>query len=163
MSTNPSFAPLAARLTAQAAELRPVDGSRDTLAKLAALVMCALLDMLICVCALLDARAAAGLRPMEARASRDDKAACVPFSGARCQAPVERRTLPRSLVPGVRVVVPRQAAASERAEATPAGPWLAWSSDPAFVRVGPAPSVAAPPRKTTFPSAPTHGYFVTLS
>ncbi len=60
MSKTTSFAPLAARLAAQAAELRPVDGARDDLAKFAALVMCALLDMLILVCEMLDTRALAG-------------------------------------------------------------------------------------------------------
>lgn len=58
MSTTLSFAPLAARLSAQAVELRLVDGSRDNLAKFMAQVVCALLDILIYVCEMLDARAA---------------------------------------------------------------------------------------------------------
>ena len=63
METPMSFTPLAGRLAAHAAELRPVEGSRDNLAKFAALVLCALLDMLILVCELLDARTSAEARP----------------------------------------------------------------------------------------------------
>ena len=43
------FAPLAARLAAQAAKIRPADGARVDVAMIMALFVCALLEMLICV------------------------------------------------------------------------------------------------------------------
>ncbi len=56
METPVSFAPfapfappLAARLAAQAAKIRPADGARVDVAMIMALFVCALLEMLICV------------------------------------------------------------------------------------------------------------------
>ncbi len=123
METIPSFAPLAARLAAQAAALRPADEARDDLAKLAALVMCALLEMLICVCVALDARAATSVRPVAAPVSAP-RADCHAASG-------KTRGFRPSLVRAVRAVAPNQAACqSGVAEATPTGPRLVWSHDP---------------------------------
>ena len=142
METIPSFAPLAARLAAHAAAVRPVDGARDDWAKVAALVMCALLDMLICVCAALDARAAAGFRPVASvLAPRDNQAAAVPALRAGRQAPSgERPAHPPGLAPEARVVTPTRASnRSEAAETTPAGRLLTRSRDPGPIRVVPAP------------------------
>ncbi len=138
METIPSFAPLASRLAAHAAAIRPVDGARDDWAKVAALVMCALLDMLICVCAALDARAAAGVRPAATATLRDNNTAPVPAPRAgRLVLPGEKCVSPRRLLPGVRVMAPKRAATPE---ATSAGPWLAWSRD-----TGPLRAVLAVP------------------
>ena len=88
METIPPFAPLAARLAAQAAALRPADEARDDLAKFAALVMCALLDMLVCLCTALDARASIGVWSTAAPVPRFSRAV-VPVSRAG-QNPVGR-------------------------------------------------------------------------
>ncbi len=151
METIPSFVPLAARLAAHAAALRPVDGARDDWAKVAALVICALLDMLVCVCAALDASAAAGIRPVAA-APRDNKVASVPAPRAERQAlPSESLTRLLRLAPKVYVIPSEQAddAPFRLAEATSAAPWLAWSGD-----LGPLRAVSALPwrpyRKTPY-------------
>ncbi len=143
METIPSFAPLAARLAAHAAALRPVDGARDDLAKVAALIICALLDMLVCVCAALDASAGAGFRPVAAAVLRVHKVASVPAPRADRQAlPSESLTRLLRLVPNVHVMASEQAddAPFRLAEATPAAPWLACSRD-----LGPLQSVSAHP------------------
>ncbi len=164
METIPSFAPLAGRLAAHAAELRPVEGSRDNLAKFMALVMCALLDMLILVCEMLDTRDAICPNPVTASVQRADKAVSVPtlcagrqtLSGAR---PV--RLL--SLSPAVQLTVSERAVGhSETAEMRRVGPWLAWSRDP-------APLGAASPLRTlstqnaVFRARPMHVHFVAIS
>ncbi len=131
METIPSFAPLAARLAGHAAAIRPVDGAPDDWSKVAALVVCALLDMLICVCAALDARAAAGLRPVTVPVMGDDNAVTefAPRMG-RQALPSQRPARLPSLAPRPCAVAPEQAAISSgMAGATPAGPWLAWSCD----------------------------------
>ncbi len=151
-----SFAPLAGRLAAQAAELRPVDGSRDNLAKFMALVVCALLDMLVLVCEMLDARYALGARPVVASAVRVGNAASVPAPPAGRQA-----TLGRARKVGA--VTPRAAdVSSETADAIPFGPWLAWSRDPGQSRPCSL-GTTAPPRKAAFSLAPTHVVFVAIS
>jgi len=63
METPVSFAPLAARLAARAAEIRPADGARVDLGMIMALFVCALLEMLICLCEALDARPPLGHVP----------------------------------------------------------------------------------------------------
>ncbi len=74
METPVSFAPLAARLAAQAAKIRPVDGARNDWDKIGALIVCLVLEMLICLCEALDARAAAEAGPVAVSASRNRKA-----------------------------------------------------------------------------------------
>ena len=97
-----------------------------------------MLDMLICVCAALDARAAAGVRPAATATLRDNNTAPVPAPRAgRLVLPGEKCVSPRRLLPGVRVMAPKRAATPE---ATPAGPWLAWSRD-----TGPLRAVLAVP------------------
>ncbi len=56
MEATQSFAPLAARLAACAAEIRPVDGAEVSWANFMALFVCAILQMLILLC---EARAVA--------------------------------------------------------------------------------------------------------
>ncbi len=60
METPMSFAPLAGRLAAHAAAIRPAEDARNDMAKVMALVMCAILEMFILLCEALDARAVAG-------------------------------------------------------------------------------------------------------
>lgn len=142
METIPSFAPLAARLAAHAAAVRSVDESRDDLAKIMSLVICALLEMLICVCAALDARSAAGSSPVAASADPcEGKSASVQAPrGGRPVLPRERSAYALSLVPVVRAVVQSQAAASSKpAKVTSAAPVLVWSRDPGPIRTVPAP------------------------
>ena len=142
METIPSFASLAARLAGHAAAIRPVDGAPDDWSKVAALVVCALLDMLICVCAALDARAAAGLRPVTVPVMGYNTAVAefTPRMG-RQELPCERPARLLSLASKPCAVAPEQAAISSGiAEPTPAGPWLAWSRDR-----GPLRSIAASP------------------
>ncbi len=152
METIPSFAPLAARLTVHAAALRPADGARDDWAKVVALVACAVLEMLICLCEALDARAAADACSVAAPVSRDSKAVAVPAARAGCRArPDARRASRLSLAPEVHAMAPRRFdALSRTTKPTPAGPWLVWSRDP-----GPIRAVLAPPwrsRQETRPS-----------
>ena len=59
METTTSFASLAGRLAAKAAEIRPVDGAKVSWANFMALFWCAIFEMLIALCEALDARAAA--------------------------------------------------------------------------------------------------------
>ncbi len=157
METPTSFAPLAGRLAAQAAELRPAEGSRDNLAKFMALVVCALLDMLVLVCEMLDARAAIGVRPVAAFAPPVNTVVVVlvPRAG-RLASPGKRPMRALTLVPEVRAVAPRQAAtSSETTEATTAGAWLA----PGRLRFG----TVAPLQNAVFRSRLTHDHFVTIT
>jgi len=81
METTTSFAPLAGRLAAKAAEIRPVDGAAVSWANFMALFWCAIFEMLILLCETLDARAAADARAVAAPAARD--AAVAPVLAAR--------------------------------------------------------------------------------
>ncbi len=163
METPVSFAPLAARLAAHVVTIRPVEGSRDDWSKVMALVMCAVLEMFICLCEALDARALAGLHPV-ALAPRDTKAASVPALRSGLHAPPgARRVRSPSLPTEVRAVAPlRVATSSEIAEAIYAGPSLAWSRNP-----GPSRAVVAAPwqpsEKRAFAPGFTHAYIVTIS
>ncbi len=87
METPTSFAPLAARLAAQAAKIRPADGAWHGVAEIMALFVCALLEMLICLCHALDAAEAA-------RASRDVEASSVPALRAGAKRRRARSVLP---------------------------------------------------------------------
>ncbi len=166
METPVSFAPLAGRLAAAAAKIRPVDGARVDLAMIMALFVCALLEMLICVCEALDARAAAeAARALAAPASRGMAAAFVPALRAGRQAPSSERRAPRlALVPEVHATAPNRAAApfqtTERP--APAAPWLVRSRD-----AGPIRAILSPPwwpNRETRTSAPAtkHVYIVTI-
>ncbi len=144
METPVSFALLAARLAAQAAKIRPLDGARVDVAMIMALFVCALLEMLICVCEALDAHAAAeAARAVAAPASRNVEASSVPALRAGLQAPSSERRAPRlALVPEVPATILKRAAAPSETTERPApiGPWLAWSRDPSPIR-----AVLAPP------------------
>ncbi len=59
METTTSFAPLAGRLAAKVAEIRPAAGAKVSWANFMALFLCAIVEMLILLCETLDARAAA--------------------------------------------------------------------------------------------------------
>ncbi len=146
-----SFAPLAGRLAAHAAELRPVEGSRDNLAKFAALVLCALLDMLILVCELLDARTSAEARPT-----------AVAVLAQRTASPSRPSTSTLSLVPMVRAVASRGVEFQSRTVGvTLSGPWLAWSRDAGPIRIFSLP-MAAPSENEVFHPASRHALFVTI-
>ena len=156
METTTSFAPLAGRLAAKAAEIRPVDGAKVSWANFMALFWCAIFEMLILLCETLDARAAAeAARLVAAPASRNGKEGAVPASRAGRQAPSGGTRAPRlALAPEVQAIIPSRAAApsgtSERL--APTSPRLMWSRDP-----GPSRAVLAPPwrpcRKTRFSSS----------
>ncbi len=154
METPVSFAPLAARLAAAAAEIRPVDGAEVSWANFMALFVCALLEMLICLCEALDARAAAeAARAVAAPTSRNVEASTVPAPRAGRQAPLGGKRASRlALVPDVHALAPKPDDAPSRAteRPTPAAPRLVWSRDP-----GPVRAVHAPPwqpRRETRPS-----------
>ncbi len=157
METTTSFAPLAGRLAAHAVDLRPVEGSRDNLAKFMALVLCALLDMLVLVCEMLDARAVVATRTVIAAVPRDGRAPCIasPRAG-HLRLPRTMRMVSPIVGTVARVVAPRLAvASSETAVATIAGPWLA-SDRPRFATV-------VPLRKPAFSIESTHALFVTIT
>ena len=167
METPMSFAPLAGRLAAKVAEIRPAAGAEISWANFMALFVCAIFEMLILLCEALDARAAAeAARLVAAPASRDVAKAAIPARRAGRQAPSSERRVPRlTLVPEVQAIIPSRAAAlsgtTERP--APAAPWLAWSRDP-----GPIRAVHAPPwrpRRETRAFAPAikHVYIVALS
>jgi len=144
METPVSFAPpLAARLAARAAEIRPALGARNDWDKIGALVVCLVLEMLICLCEALDARAAVEARRVAAPASRDVAPCAVPALRAGRQAPSSEQRVPRlALVPEVHATIPeRKTAPSGTTECpVPASPRLVWSRDP-----GPIRAVLAPP------------------
>jgi len=167
METPVSFAPLAGRLAAAAEKIRPVDGARVDVAVIMALFVCALLEMLICVCEALDARAAAdAARLVATPASRDTKMGSVQAPRAGRQAPSSERRAPRpALAPEVQATTPNLDDAPSRTSerATPAGPRLVWSRAP-----GPIRAVLAPPWRPcreTRAFAPTikHALIVAIS
>ncbi len=165
METPVSFAPLAARLAAHAAKIRPAHGARVDVALIMALFVCALLEMLICVCEALDAQAAAQAARLVAAPASRDVAAAIPALRAGRQAPSGERRAPRlTLVPAVQAITPSRAAPLSRTteRLAPAGPWVAWSRDP-----GPIRAVLAPPwrpRRETRAFAPAikHTHIVTI-
>jgi len=167
MATPVSFAPLAGRLAARAAEIRPTDGAEASWANFMALFWCAIYQMLIALCEALDARAAAdAARLLAASASRDVEAGSVQAIRAERQAPSgETRARRLTLVPQVQVTTPKPDYASSRTteRPTPAAPWLAWSREPGSIR-----AVLAPPwrscRETrAFVPIIEHIYIVTMS
>ncbi len=167
METPVSFAPLAGRLAAAAAKIRPVDGARVDVANFMALFVCALLEMLICVCEALDARAAAeAARAMAVAASREVEASSVQAPRAGPQAPSSERHAARlTLAPAVQALAPKSDDAPRGATIcpAPAGLRLVWSRDP-----GPIRAVLAPPwrpRRETRAFAPAlrHARIVAIS
>ncbi len=170
METTTSFAPLAGRLAAKVAEIRPVAGAKVSWANFMALFWCAIFEMLILLCEALDARAAAeAARFAAAPASRNVTAAAVPALRAGRQAPSSERRAPcLALVPEGHAITPSRAAAPSGTTERPATtcPWLAWSRDP-----GPIRAVHAPPwrpcRETrgtrAFAPAIKHALIVALS
>jgi len=108
-----------------------------------ALFVCALLEMLICVCEALDAQAAAEARSVAALAPRDMEASSVPALHAGRKAPSSEKRAPRlALVSEVHAIIPSRAdaLAGTTERPAPAAPRLVWSRDP-----GPIRAVLAPP------------------
>ncbi len=139
MQPTVSFVPLAARLAAHAAAIRPVDGTRDDWSNVGALLVCLLLEFLICLCEALDARAAAVAGTVAASGPRKCGVTAVPSP---------RQALPYGLrAPRLALAPDAQAITSDQADApfgiigafAPAGPRLVWSRDPGPVRAVPAP------------------------
>ncbi len=162
METLVSFAPLAARLAARAAEMRPAPGARNDWDKIGALVVCLVLEMLICLCEALDARAAAEARAVAALAPSDVKTAFVQAPRAARQAPSsERRALRLAVVPEIDATTPKRADAPSgtTGRPAPATPRLVWSRDPGPGR--PCPALATASRNGAFPPAIKHAYIVT--
>ena len=141
METPVSFAPLAGRLAAKAAEIRPADGAKVSLANFMALFWCAIFEMLILLCEALDARAAAEAAGLVAApASRDVEASAIPARRAGRQAPSGERHVPRlAPLPAVEAAPSTSDDAPFRV-AAPAASRLMWSRDP-----GPVRTVHAPP------------------
>ena len=166
MEPAPSFAPLAAKLAAKAEEIRLADGERDGLAQVMALLMCALLLMLACLCEALDARAAAlAARPLAAPAPREIAASLVPApralpgavgrdarapSGARARGPRHNPGPSRRPIRGHWTACPRRLQARVVARPRP---------DPGC----PGSPLAVPSRNAAFPPAPTHARTITIS
>ena len=150
METPVSFAPLAARLAARAAEIRPAPGARNDWDKVRALIVCLVLEMLIALCEALDARAAAeAARAVAGSASRPVATISHRAPRAGRQASSSEGRAPRlALVPEISAMAPKPddalAGATERPTPTPTptptGPRLVWSRDP-----GPIRAVLAPP------------------
>ena len=143
METPASFAPLAGRLAAKVAEIRPAEGAENSWANFMALFWCAIFEMLILLCEALDARAAAEAgRLATAPAPREMAKVAVPARRAGRQAPSGERRVPRlTLVPDGQVITPNRAAPSRiTGRPAPSAPRLAWSRDP-----GPIRAVHAPP------------------
>jgi len=145
METPMSFAPLAARLAARAAEIRPAHGTRVDVAMIMALFVCALLEMLISVCEAPDAAAAQAARVVAAVPSRDVASGSVQAPRAVRQAPSSEKRAPRlTLVPAVQALAstpkPDKFLSRIIERSAPTTPWLAWSRDP-----GPIRAVLAPP------------------
>ena len=159
-----SFAPLAAKLAAHAAKLRPAHGARVDVAMIMALFVCTLLEMLICVCEALDAQAAAEAHAVAA--SRDVEAASVHALRTERQVPSsEKRAYRLALVPAVQALVPKPDEVPSRTTGcpAPAGPWLAWSRDPGPIRAVPALVPWRPRRETrAFAPAIKHAHIITI-
>ncbi len=139
METPVSFAPLAARLAAHAAKIRPAHGARNDWDKIGALLVCLVLEMLIALCEALDARAAAEAASITASAPRAGRHA---LQG-------EKRAPRLALAPYAKAEVPSRAAAPSGTieRPAPASPRLVWSRD-----YGPSGAVLAPswrPRRET--------------
>ncbi len=134
-----SFAPLAGRLAAHAAEIRPAAGAEVSWANFMALFFCAIFEMLILLCEALDARAAAeAARLLAAPASRDMGVAAILVPRAGCQAPSGERRVRRPAPEILASVLESDEAPSRTTER--AAPRLVWSRDP-----GPIRAVHAPP------------------
>ena len=143
METPVSFAPLAARLAAHAAEIRPKDGARNDWDKVGALLVCLVLEFLIALCEALDARATAEARAAMLPASRDVKASSVPALRAERHAPSSKKRATRlAPVPEIQATTSKldDAPCGTIERPAPAGPRLVWSRDP-----GPIRAVLAPP------------------
>ncbi len=163
METTTSFAPLAGRLAAKVAEIRPAEGAAVSWANFMALFWCAIFEMLILLCETLDARAAAeaaGFVP--ALAARDANAR--PVLAARPAHPA----MPRaghmlrlaqvddaSSMPSARDVALAGPAAPH-----PDGHFPAWSPPWPELRWRP-PRPVVLPRKAALPAGAWHAYFLT--
>jgi len=151
MEATQSFAPLAARLAARVAEIRPVDGAEVSWANFMALFFCAILGMLILLCEALDARAAADARLLAAPAARNGAAGAVPVARrARRALPGTVRPPRLALAPKGLAMAPKpDEAGSGTAEPTRDKISLPWAPHP-----GPDCPVSHPPwrfrRETSF-------------
>ncbi len=157
-----SFAPLAGRLAAKAAEIRLVAGAEISWANFMALFWCAIFEMLILLCEALDARAAAeAARLLAGPASRDMAVAAIPVPRAGCQAPSGERHAHRP-APEVQAIVPKPDKAPSRVIERPA-PRLAWSRDPGPIRAVHAPPWQSRPETRAFTPVIRHDHIVTIS
>ena len=167
METTISFAPLAGRLAAKAAEIRPAAGAEISWANFMALFFCASFEMLICLCEALDARAAAeAARLAAAPASRGVAAAAIPALRTGRQAPRGERRAPWLVpTPDVQAITPNWAAApsgtTERP--APAALRLVWSRDPGPIRAVHAPPWPSCREPRAFAPTIKHAYFITMS
>jgi len=159
MTSVQSFAPLAGRLAAKAAEIRPAAGAEISWANFMALFFCAIFEMLILLCEALDARAAADARDMAAPASRAGRAAA---AGDAQRNPRRART------PTIRAMPSKQPdALAGTAKPTPQAPRLVWSRDASPGLASAVPTRAPPWQfvRETRPGRPGDrlAYFVTIS
>ena len=137
--TTTSFAPLAGRLAAKAAEIRPAAGAAVSWANFMALFFCAIFEMLILLCEALDARAAAEAAGLAA-APRHVAKVAIPARRAGRQAPSSERRAPwLALVPDVQAITPSRAAAPSRTtDPPPRPPVPGWPGHATLARSGPS-------------------------
>ncbi len=167
METTTSFAPLAGRLAAKVAEIRPAEGAAVSWANFMALFFCAIFEMLILLCEALDARAAAEAAGLVAApAPREVAKVAIPARRAGRQAPSSEKRAPwLAFAPDTQATTPSRAAAPSRTTEPPAptGPWLAWSRDPGPIRAVHAPPWRPGREMRAFTVVIKHPRFVALS
>ena len=158
-----SFAPLAGRLAAKVAEIRPAAGAKVSWANFMALFFCAIFEMLILLCEALDARAAAEAARLAASPREDVTRPVVAAGPGHGAMPVAGRAPRLALVPDVQAISPqRDAALPGTAASAPTGPRLAWTRHPcpAWAVAG---RVAIPPKNAAWRPGIRHAHFVTLT
>ncbi len=161
MQPVPSFAPLAGRIAAKVAEIRPAAGAAVSWANFMALFWCVIFEMLIGLCEALDARAAADARLAAAPAMREGATRPVVSALAGRKRPVAARAPRLALVPKAQATSPERDAVST-ARPLFGGPWLAWSrhSGPAWAVAGPV--YRGPAKKSASRPGIKHVVIVTI-
>jgi len=103
MQITPPLSPLATRLTAQADEIRPADGARNGLAKVIALMLGALLELMIRLCATRDAPVSAVVPPVVPSAPLEGESRVAPApragGGAMSRTGLAARLLRQAAIP----------------------------------------------------------------
>jgi len=163
METTTSFAPLAARLAAQADKIRPADGARNDLAKIVALVWCLVFAMLIALCEALDTRAAAVARTVAAPAAHDTDAGPVLAGRSVREAMPRARRVLRLVRADDAPSMPlaRDPALAGPAAPHPEGHLLAWSP-PWLALCWRPPRLAVFREKAALPPGVQHAHFVAI-